>query len=122
MTHDAMTCMERPLKVDAKLTSKHYSMKRLIPSSWIMRANMTVAMGMNEPAMYACVIEIYEQRAEAKTKYLKGQQLKKLQENKVEDASKVDDAKVDENEQMDFAKVKKRECTIAVVAQELLGE
>ncbi|KAK2643649.1 hypothetical protein Ddye_018844 [Dipteronia dyeriana] len=69
------------------------------------------------------VIERYEAREEARRKYLKEQQLKKLEEKNSkkngegevsdveeddEDALKVDEAKVDESKQMDFAKVEKR--------------
>ncbi|KAK3190332.1 hypothetical protein Dsin_029893 [Dipteronia sinensis] len=71
---------------------------------------------------YARVIERYEAREEARRKYLKEQQLKKLEKNSKqngegevsdveeddEDALKVDEAKVDECKQMDFAKVEKR--------------
>lgn len=76
-----------------------------------------------DASTYARVIERYEARDEARRKYLKEQQLKKLEEknNKLdgegadsdddyddEDALKVDEAKVDESKQMDFAKVEKR--------------
>ncbi|KAL3655739.1 hypothetical protein CASFOL_000135 [Castilleja foliolosa] len=69
---------------------------------------------------------MYEARDEARNKYLKEQQLKKLEEKngnqETEDAVsddednydslKVDEAKVDESKQMDFAKVEKRVRTI----------
>lgn len=79
-----------------------------------------------DPATYARVIERYEAREEARRKYLKEQQLKKLEKNnkkqrgenessdddEYEDedahALKVDEAKVDESKQADFAKVEKR--------------
>ena len=75
-----------------------------------------------DAATYARVIERYEARDEARRKYLKEQQLKKLEEknNKQngegevsdeeedDDDLKVDEAKVDESKQMDFAKVEKR--------------
>lgn len=75
-----------------------------------------------DAATYARVIERYEARDEARRKYLKEQQLKKLEEknnkgngegnvsdeDEDEDALKVDEAKVDESKQMDFAKVEKR--------------
>ncbi|TXG72319.1 hypothetical protein EZV62_000898 [Acer yangbiense] len=76
-----------------------------------------------DAATYARVIERYEARDEARRKYLKEQQLKKLEEKNSkqngegevsdveeddEDALKVDEAKVDESKQMDFAKVEKR--------------
>ncbi|CAH1440837.1 unnamed protein product [Lactuca virosa] len=71
---------------------------------------------------YAHVIERYEARDEARKKFLKDQQLKKLEEKgntqnveeavsddeDNEDALKVDEAKVDESKQMDFANVEKR--------------
>ncbi|GMP94491.1 hypothetical protein CsSME_00043938 [Camellia sinensis var. sinensis] len=75
-----------------------------------------------DAASYAYVIERYEARDEARKKYLKEQQLKKLEEKNGnqngedevsddednEDALKVDEAKFDESKQMDFAKVEKR--------------
>ncbi|KAH9764399.1 pre-mRNA-splicing factor SLU7 [Citrus sinensis] len=75
-----------------------------------------------DPATYVLVIERNEARDEARRKYLKEQQLKKLEEKNSkqngeggvsdedddEDALKVDEAKVDESKQMDFAKVEKR--------------
>jgi pre-mRNA-processing factor SLU7 len=75
-----------------------------------------------DAAAYSWVIERYEARDEARRKFLKEQQLKKLEDktNKQngdcndsvgdddEDALKVDEAKVDESKQMDFAKVEKR--------------
>ncbi|RXH71194.1 hypothetical protein DVH24_018549 [Malus domestica] len=75
-----------------------------------------------DAATYAHIIERYEARDEARRKYLKEQQIKKLEEknNKQngegeiseddddDDALKVDEAKVDESKQMDFARVEKR--------------
>ena len=76
-----------------------------------------------DPATYAHVIDRYEARDEARRKYQKEQQLKKLEQknnnpekgeredsdddDEDEDALKVDEAKVDESEQMDFEKVEK---------------
>lgn len=66
------------------------------------------------------MIERFEARDEARKKYLKEQQLKKLEksnqngegavsdEDEEQDDLKVDEAKVDESKQMDFAKVEKR--------------
>ncbi|XWS39187.1 hypothetical protein CRYUN_Cryun18bG0028100 [Craigia yunnanensis] len=71
-----------------------------------------------DASTYARVIERYEARDEARRKYLKEQQLKKLEEKNSknngegevsdeDDDLKVDEAKVDERKQMDFAKVEK---------------
>jgi len=73
------------------------------------------------PSTYTRVIAEYEAREEARKKYLKEQQLKKLEEKNgnqddndvgsdedTEDGLKIDEAKVDESNQMDFAKVEKR--------------
>lgn len=78
-----------------------------------------------DASSYALVIERYEARDEARRKYLKEQQLKKLEERNhkqgegrsvsdddEEAALNVDEAKVDESKQMDFAKVEKRVRTI----------
>ncbi|KAJ1440972.1 Pre-mRNA splicing Prp18-interacting factor [Sesbania bispinosa] len=95
MTHDAKSCMERPRKVGAKWNGY-------------------------DASTYARVIERYEARDEARKKYLKEQQLQKLEksnqngdgsasdEDEDEDDLRVDEAKVDESKQMDFAKVEKR--------------
>ncbi|KAA3480794.1 pre-mRNA-splicing factor SLU7 [Gossypium australe] len=91
-----------------------------------MMASGTDGMVMH-PSTYAHVIERYEARDEARRKYLKEQQLKKLEEKNSENDGeggggggedsdeddddnelKVDEAKVDESKQMDFAKVEKR--------------
>lgn len=73
-----------------------------------------------DAATYARVIERYEARDEARRKYLKEQQLKKLEEKNKQNMEgevsdeeddedlKVDEAKVDESKQMDFTKVEKR--------------
>ncbi|KAJ7972691.1 pre-mRNA-splicing factor SLU7 [Quillaja saponaria] len=73
-----------------------------------------------DTSTYARVIERYEARDEARRKYLKEQQLKKLEKNnqngenavsdgeEEEDDLRVDEAKVDVSKQMDFAKVEKR--------------
>lgn len=79
-----------------------------------------------DAASYKHVIQRYEARDEARSKFLKDQQLKKLEEKNNnqnqeeddvsddednednEDNLKVDEAKVDESKQMDFAKVEKR--------------
>jgi hypothetical protein len=55
------------------------------------------------------VIERYEARDEARRKYHKGQQLKKLEDDEEEeDGLRVDEAKGDKSKQMDFAKIEKR--------------
>ncbi len=78
-----------------------------------------------DASTYSRVIDSYEMRDEARRKYQKEQQLKKLEEknsslepvtdkdsdedeDEDKDGGEVDEAKVDESQQMDFAKVEKR--------------
>ncbi|KAK4344761.1 hypothetical protein RND71_034937 [Anisodus tanguticus] len=70
-----------------------------------------------DAASYAHVIERCEARDEARRKYLKEQQLKKLEEKNNKDDNEGGDSdnedcedalKVEESKQMDFAKVVKR--------------
>ncbi|GMH20884.1 hypothetical protein Nepgr_022726 [Nepenthes gracilis] len=126
MTHDVKSCMERPRKVGAKWTGKHIAPDEKIEHFELDYEGKRDRWNGYDAATYARVIERYEARDEARRKYLKEQQLKKLEEknNKVDgeegeegvieddddddDALKVDEAKVDESKQMDFAKVEKR--------------
>ncbi|TMW86072.1 pre-mRNA-splicing factor SLU7 [Solanum lycopersicum] len=122
MSHDTRSCMERPRKLGAKWTGKHIAPDEKIEQFELDYDGKRDRWNGYDAASYAHVIERYEARDEARRKYLKEQQLKKLEEknNKddkeggdsdnedCEDALKVDEAKVDESKQMDFAKVEKR--------------
>ncbi|KAF3456778.1 hypothetical protein FNV43_RR01432 [Rhamnella rubrinervis] len=123
MTHDVKSCMERPRKLRAKWTNKHIAPDEKIETFELDYDGKRDRWNGYDAATYSLVIERYEARDEARRKYLKEQQLKKLEEknNKQngegevsdkddddEDSLKVDEAKVDDSKQMDFAKVEKR--------------
>ncbi|KAL6013326.1 hypothetical protein ACLOJK_003819 [Asimina triloba] len=119
------SCMDRPRKLGAKWTNKHIAPDEKIETFELDYDGKRDRWNGYDPSTYARVIERYEARNEARRKYLKEQQLKKLEaknnnqngEGEITDeedeeddeyALKVDDAKVDESKQMDFAKVEKR--------------
>ncbi|KAI3425659.1 Pre-mRNA-splicing factor SLU7 [Psidium guajava] len=122
MTHDLKSCMERPRKVGAKWTSKHIAPDEKIETFELDYDGKRDRWNGYDASSYALVIERYEARDNARRKYLKEQQLKKLEEKNnnqngedgdsdeedEEDDLRVDEAKVDESKQMDFAKVEKR--------------
>lgn len=120
MTHDSKSCMERPRKVGAKWTNKHIAPDEKIETFELDYDGKRDRWNGYDASTYARVIERYEARDEARKKYLKEQQLKKLEksnqngedassdEDEEEDDLRVDEAKVDESKQMDFAKVEKR--------------
>lgn len=124
MTHDLKTCMERPRKKGAKWTNMYIAPDEKIESFELDYDGKRDRWNGYDTSTYARVIEQYERRDESRRKYLKEQQLKKLEEKNSnpndeqvevsdeeeddEDALKVDEAKVDESKQMDFAKVEKR--------------
>ncbi|KAL7219821.1 hypothetical protein ACSBR2_012813 [Camellia fascicularis] len=122
MTHDSKSCMDRPRKVGAKWTNKNIAPDEKIETFELDYDGKRDGWNGYDAASYAYVIERYEARDEARKKYLKEQQLKKLEEKNGnqnredevsddednEDALKVDEAKVDESKQMDFVKVEKR--------------
>lgn len=126
MTHDSKSCMERPRRVGAKWTNKHIAPDEKIETFELDYDGKRDRWNGYDASTYARVIERYEARDEARKKYLKEQQLKKLEksnqngedaasdeeeeedEDEDEDDLRVDEAKVDESKQMDFAKVEKR--------------
>ncbi|KAL5542266.1 hypothetical protein UlMin_009976 [Ulmus minor] len=122
MTHNAKYCMERPRMIGAKWTNMHIAPDEKIETFELDYDGKRDRWNGFDPAAYVRVIERYEARNEARKKYQKEQQLKKLEEknnkqngegdisedDEEEDALKVDEAKVDESKQMDFAKVEKR--------------
>lgn len=124
MTHDSKSCMERPRRVGAKFTNKHIAPDEKIETFELDYDGKRDRWNGYDASTYARVIERYESRDEARRKYVKTQQLKKLEEKNNnpngedgvseededdnEDDLRVDEAKVDESKQMDFAKVEKR--------------
>ncbi|EOA12047.1 hypothetical protein CARUB_v10007970mg [Capsella rubella] len=122
MTHSTKLCIERPRKIGAKWTNKHISPDEKIESFELDYDGKRDRWNGYDMNQYARVIERYEARDEARRKFLKEKQLKKLEEKSKkqrvdeessddddeDDALKLDEAKVDESKQMDFAKVEKR--------------
>ncbi|KAK3441157.1 pre-mRNA-splicing factor SLU7-A [Eucalyptus grandis] len=128
MTHDSKACMERPRKVGAKYTNTHIAPDEKIETFELDYDGKRDRWNGYDASSYALVIERYEARDNARRKYLKEQQLKKLEEKNNnqngedgedgeedddeeeddDDDLRVDEAKVDESKQMDFAKVEKR--------------
>ncbi|KAM0966636.1 hypothetical protein ACFX2J_022177 [Malus domestica] len=122
ITHTTKLCMERPRKKGARWTNMHIAPDEKIESFELDYDGKRDRWNGFDAATYAHIIERYEARDEARRKYLKEQQIKKLEEknNKQngegeiseddddDDALKVDEAKVDESKQMDFARVEKR--------------
>ncbi|KAK4408146.1 Pre-splicing factor SLU7 [Sesamum angolense] len=122
MTHDKKSCVERPRKLGAKWTGKSIAPDEKIETFELDYDGKRDRWNGFDAASYKHVIQRYEARDEARSKFLKDQQLKKLEEKNNnqneedgvsddddnEDSLKVDEAKVDESKQMDFAKVEKR--------------
>jgi pre-mRNA-processing factor SLU7 len=122
MTHAAKSCVERPRKVGAKWTNIHIAPDEKIETIELDYDGKRDRWNGYDPSSYSHVVERYEARDAARRKYVKEQQLQKLEEkngnqnaedgvNDVdndEDDLRVDEAKVDESKQMDFAKVEKR--------------
>jgi pre-mRNA-processing factor SLU7 len=124
--HKAKDCTERPRKVGAKYTNKNIAPDEKIESFELDYDGKRDRWNGYDAAAYVHVIDQYNARDEARTKFLKDQQLKKLEEKNnqkededkekdsddddehEEDVLKIDEAKVDESKQMDFAKVEKR--------------
>ena len=121
MTHDKKSCMERPRTVGAKWTNMQIAPDEKVESFELDYDGKRDRWNGYDASTYTRVIAEYEAREEARKKYLKEQQLKKLEEKNgnqddndvgsdedTEDGLKIDEAKVDESNQMDFAKVEKR--------------
>jgi pre-mRNA-processing factor SLU7 len=127
MSHDVKGCMERPRKTGAKWTNKRIAADEKVEIFELDYDGKRDRWNGYDPATYARVIDTYEMRDDARRKYQKEQQMKKLEsKNSVpgeeakegedssdgdddeDDDGDVDEAKVDESKQMDFAKVEKR--------------
>ncbi|TYH31121.1 hypothetical protein ES288_A01G148200v1 [Gossypium darwinii] len=104
MTHDAKSCIERPRKKLAKWTNMHIAPDEKIETFEQDYDGKCDTWNGYDASTDARVIERYEARVEARRKYLKKQQLKKLEEK---------NTKIDESKQMDFAKLAKRVRTTA---------
>ncbi|KAG8381456.1 hypothetical protein BUALT_Bualt06G0123800 [Buddleja alternifolia] len=111
ITHDKRSCVERPRGLGAKWTSENIS-----PDEKIETFDQLDYDGKRDrwngydAESYRRVVQRYEAREEARIKYLKDQQLKKLEE-KIDNTNDDDDddsLKVNESKQVDFAKVEKR--------------
>lgn len=123
MTHDAKSCMERPRKMGAKWTNKNIAPDEKIETFELDYDGKRDRWNGYDTSSYARIVERYEARDDARRKYNKEQQLKKLEEKNnnndsggsgdsdgedEDDDLRIDEAKVDESKQMDFAKVEKR--------------
>lgn len=120
MTHTSKLCVERPRKVGAQWTSKHIAPDEKIEQFELNFEGKRDRWNGYDATAYARVIDQYGVRDDARRKYQKDEQLKKLAEGKdgedvvnddedgPDDFAEEDEAKVDESKQMDFAKVEKR--------------
>ncbi|EFJ10901.1 hypothetical protein SELMODRAFT_426811 [Selaginella moellendorffii] len=115
MTHDAKACLERPRTVGAKWTNKSIAADEEVESLELDYDGKSDRWNGYDPASYSSVIEHYERRDEARSKFRKVEQLKKMmeprggdEETSDEEDHDHDEAKVDESKQMDFARVEKR--------------
>ncbi|XP_071711796.1 pre-mRNA-splicing factor SLU7-like [Rutidosis leptorrhynchoides] len=116
MTHTIKTCIERPRTVGAKWTSKNIAPDEKIEAFELDYDGKRDRWNGYDVSSYANVVKRYEAREEARIKFLKDQQLMKLEKNNTENVEDgvsdyeddEDELKVDESKQMDFAKVEKR--------------
>eukprot|EP00897_Mesotaenium_endlicherianum_P007392 jgi/Mesen1/6681/ME000343S05847 len=120
MTHATKLCMERPRKLGAKFTNKHIAPDEKIESFELDFEGKRDRWNGYDSTAYARVIDSYELKDDARRRFQKEQQVKRLSDKaeggddaeQGEDKDLVDDeedeAKVDESKQMDFAKVEKR--------------
>lgn len=120
VSHSAKACVDRPRIKGAKWTNMYIAPDEKIETFELDYEGKRDRWNGYDTSNYARVIERYDAKEEARRKFLKEQQLNKLEEGQdkndgereVSDADKddlkVDEAKVDESRQMDFAKVDKR--------------
>ena len=119
MTHKVKDCVERPRKLGAKWTNHKIAPDEKVQEIELNYDGKRDRWNGYDPSMYARTAQSYEIKAEARKKFQKEQQLKKLtakegQGGEGEDGEEEkefeeeDEAKVDESRQMDFAKVEKR--------------
>eukprot|EP00271_Cylindrocystis_brebissonii_P005114 TRINITY_DN17059_c0_g1_i1.p1 TRINITY_DN17059_c0_g1~~TRINITY_DN17059_c0_g1_i1.p1 ORF type:complete len:547 (+),score=149.52 TRINITY_DN17059_c0_g1_i1:120-1760(+) len=120
MTHQGKDCLERPRKVGAKWTSKHIAPDEKLQHFELNFEGKRDRWNGYDASAYSRVIDQYEVREEARRKYQKEQQLKRLADKKeepkegeededgMEDFAEEEEEKVDESKQVDFAKVERR--------------
>ncbi|EFJ38615.1 hypothetical protein SELMODRAFT_164109 [Selaginella moellendorffii] len=124
ITHDVKSCMDRPRKIQAKWSNLHIAPDEKVESFELDYDGKRDRWNGYDPQTFSMVINYWEQKDEARNKYQKEQQLKKLEqkqnnpdekekvgdsdESDSDEEAEVDEAKVDESKQMDFAKVEKR--------------
>jgi pre-mRNA-processing factor SLU7 len=80
MTHDAKMCMDRPRKLGAKYTNKFIAPDEKIETFELDFDGKRDRWNGYDASTYSRVIDSYEMRDEARRKYQKEQQLKKLEE------------------------------------------
>ncbi|MCL7046135.1 hypothetical protein MKW94_017258 [Papaver nudicaule] len=111
MTHVSKACMERPREKGAKHTNKYIAPdEKLFESSGELDYDAKRDRWNGyDISRYAQDTKVYEAREEARKKYRKEEQMKKLEETASAAVDeKEDEAKVDESQQVDFGKVEKR--------------
>ncbi|CAM6079610.1 unnamed protein product [Sphagnum tenellum] len=79
MTHDAKMCMDRPRKLGAKYTNKFIALDEKIETFELDFDGKRDRWNGYDASTYSKVIDSYEMRDEARRKYQKKQQLKKLE-------------------------------------------
>uniref|UniRef100_A0A1J3DMN4 Pre-mRNA-splicing factor SLU7 n=1 Tax=Noccaea caerulescens TaxID=107243 RepID=A0A1J3DMN4_NOCCA len=123
MSHKKKSCPERPRKVGAIWTNKNIAPDEKIESFDLPYDAKRDRWHNYSPAQYAAVIEWYDARDEARSKFLKEEHLTKLEKKSkkplVEEESSdkggyEDPLKLDESKLMHFAKVEKRVRTTLV--------
>lgn len=121
--------MDRPRKAGAKFTNKFIAPDEKVEAFELDYDGKRDRWNGYDASTYSRVIDTYEARDEARRKYQKEEQQKRLEQKKSsktvetdqdkdsdddedededKDGGEVDEAKVDESQQMDFAKVEKR--------------
>ncbi|CAI5986210.1 unnamed protein product [Closterium sp. NIES-64] len=129
MTHDHKSCTERPRKLGAKFTSQWIAADEKVESFDLDFDGKRDRWNGFDPSTYARVVAAHGVREEARRRFRKEQQLRRLSseggaaggageagdggeggegEGKGGGEEERDEARVDESEQRDFAKVEKR--------------
>ncbi|KAL5711597.1 hypothetical protein ACHQM5_013865 [Ranunculus cassubicifolius] len=119
MSHDAKSCMERPRKKGAKLTNMFIAPDEKVESLDLSYEAKRDRWNGFDAGVYGQEIQIrFEKAEDARLKYLKEQQLKKLEKESSDpsnenqegsnDDEEDDGLKIDDTKQVGFAKVEKR--------------
>ncbi|KAJ4868596.1 Pre-mRNA-splicing factor SLU7-A [Raphanus sativus] len=80
MTHTAKACMDRPRQIGAKYTNKNIAPDEKIESFELDYDGKRDRWNGYDPSTYHRVVDLYEAKEDARKKYLKEQQIKKLEE------------------------------------------